>query len=982
MKLPARVLYRVGVAVPCCFLMSAAACQMTGPKATYVSARSLPGSHSATAVEAEREFKEAAVLRNKRTQADLRRAIDLLVDSARQFNTIGATARAASAEIEAGDTYVWMSAYPHALSAYQRALALDPNHPETKCLALGHIARTYANIGSNVVAEQYSERTAVPCAQVSDKKILGDVSEAQGEVKFWAADSPSADDYFVRSRQLAEEAGDDSTEAMSMMMLAQDIHSRDHDQSMSLARRAMALWKKADDQYGAARGHLAMAFFAGEDGNFRSARCHCEQALSVFSSTGDKDNEGVALNDLALVAKQSGDGDAALEDYVAARRNFVAAQDRLGEADSLDGIAGVRRGKGEYGSLLPLYERELRLAQVANNRSLRASALVSIADVHLHAHRYAEAELYYRQSLDEYAKTQNRYGEGIAYLRLASLAMEQGRLAQALDLLQQARKLKEQTGELEDQARIGYLQARVHLRLNQPDEARPEIERTIAIIESQRLRIDKFDSRAQYFASVHQDYALYIHVLMALDERYPEKKYRELAFEVAEKSKVRSLLDMLSESQLAAPCDEVLAQEAEPSPEQSQPQGVHPSAANASRALTLTEIQTEIGDRGTVLLEYAFDEDRAFAWLVDGEHVSAFDLGPAAKILSHLQAFRASLVPVQAKQEESPLAYLQRLKSAKNDVLHQSRQLADLLLGPVNLPRQKRVLIVPDGPLQSIPFAALSVSTDAGNASPLIEQNELVMLPSASVLSSLRKIAAGRPRPSTGITVFADPVFEQSTANLAATARLSNNTRSLTRALHDSQDSQYIPSLPGSRTEALAIQQVFGADRTRLALGYDANRGAVIDGSLANQQIVHFATHGIVDAYHPEMSGLVLSLRTKSGKPRDGYLRLEDIYNLKLSADLVVLSSCESALGKDLGSEGIIGLPRGFLYAGARSVIASLWKVNDAATATLMRAFYEGIQRGEGPGKALQQAQLTLHKSRNLSDPYNWAAFFLEGEYQ
>jgi CHAT domain-containing protein len=165
-------------------------------------------------------------------------------------------------------------------------------------------------------------------------------------------------------------------------------------------------------------------------------------------------------------------------------------------------------------------------------------------------------------------------------------------------------------------------------------------------------------------------------------------------------------------------------------------------------------------------------------------------------------------------------------------------------------------------------------------------------------------------------------------------------------------------------------------------MGYEANREAIMGSSIARQRIIHFATHGMMDTRHPEMSGLVLSMFDKRGKAQDGYLRLSDIYNLKLSADLVVLSSCESALGKDLGSEGINGLPRAFLYAGARSVIASLWKVDDEATVPLMKMFYSRLQRGENPARALQGAQLDLLKNARLSDPYYWAAFVLEGDYQ
>jgi CHAT domain-containing protein len=151
---------------------------------------------------------------------------------------------------------------------------------------------------------------------------------------------------------------------------------------------------------------------------------------------------------------------------------------------------------------------------------------------------------------------------------------------------------------------------------------------------------------------------------------------------------------------------------------------------------------------------------------------------------------------------------------------------------------------------------------------------------------------------------------------------------------------------------------------------------------LAQARVVHFATHGLLDTQRPENSGLVLALFNPRGQAQDGYLRVSDIYSLKLSADLVVLSSCASALGRDMGSEGIIGLPRAFLYAGAQRVIASLWQVDDDATAALMAYFYEDWKEGQSPPAALAHAQSRLAREPRFHDPRFWAAFFLEGEYR
>jgi hypothetical protein len=135
---------------------------------------------------------------------------------------------------------------------------------------------------------------------------------------------------------------------------------------------------------------------------------------------------------------------------------------------------------------------------------------------------------------------------------------------------------------------------------------------------------------------------------------------------------------------------------------------------------------------------------------------------------------------------------------------------------------------------------------------------------------------------------------------------------------------------------------------------------------------------------HPELSGMVLSLVDKDGHPQNGFLRLQDIYDLKLSAELVALSACQTGLGKEIKGEGLIGLARGFMYAGAPRIVASLWKVDDRATSELMKRFYQGLLGSEQlrPAEALRQAQLTIWKRKQWREPYYWAAFVLKGEWK
>ena len=168
-----------------------------------------------------------------------------------------------------------------------------------------------------------------------------------------------------------------------------------------------------------------------------------------------------------------------------------------------------------------------------------------------------------------------------------------------------------------------------------------------------------------------------------------------------------------------------------------------------------------------------------------------------------------------------------------------------------------------------------------------------------------------------------------------------------------------------------------------LATDFDASRVLAMSSNLKDYRFPHFATHGVLNNVHPELSGLVLSLLDREGLPVDGFLRLHEIFNMNLAADLVVVSACRTALGKEVRAEGLIGLTRGFFYAGSPRVVASLWEVQDRATADLMEHFYGGLlARKQSPASALRAAQVALWKEGRWKSPYYWAGFILQGEWR
>ena len=308
-----------------------------------------------------------------------------------------------------------------------------------------------------------------------------------------------------------------------------------------------------------------------------------------------------------------------------------------------------------------------------------------------------------------------------------------------------------------------------------------------------------------------------------------------------------------------------------------------------------------------------------------------------------------------------------------------------MLLGPLaNRLGKRRLAIVAEGALQYVPFAALP-APGPGPAVPLVATHEVVSLPSATTLAALRREASGRKAPGTRVAVLADPVFDRRdprvTGRPAPGPERGEMDDALTRSMKET-GLRKLDRLGASRKEAETIAALAGPGGSFLALDFRASRTAAMGAEVSTARVVHFASHGLLNSRHPELSGVVLSLVDEKGRPQDGFLQTRDVYKLKLSAELVVLSACQTALGKDVRGEGLLGLSRGFMYAGAPRVVASLWPVPDRATSELMKHFYEGIlRRGLRPAAALRAAQTAIRSEKRWASPYFWAAFTTQGDW-
>jgi CHAT domain-containing protein/Tfp pilus assembly protein PilF len=415
--------------------------------------------------------------------------------------------------------------------------------------------------------------------------------------------------------------------------------------------------------------------------------------------------------------------------------------------------------------------------------------------------------------------------------------------------------------------------------------------------------------------------------------------------------------------------------------------------------VSLEEVQRELLDEDTLLLEYVLGEKHSYLFAVTATSFDSYVLPPRTAIVDAAsQVYDFLTARDRPVAHESPFQRRDRVRRADAELLDRARTLSRMVLHPVaGQLAKKKLLVISDGALQYIPFGVLPAPSpgESGLSGALIERHEVVSLPSASVLLELRRAASRHQLPPGQVAILADPVFDSNDGRVGRADgavgarpdidRLSpRSSERLMRSIADvGWPASGLRRLPSTRREAQTILSLAERDRGMSALDFQASREVATGPELAKYRVVHFATHSLVDSKHPELSGLVLSMVDPQGHPRNGYLDLQDIYNLNLRAELVVLSACQTALGKEINEEGLIGLTRGFMYAGAARVIASLWKVDDAATMELMSRFYKLMWKKQmRPAAALQQAQIQMSKEPEWASPYYWAGFQIQGDWK
>ncbi|MEG4443844.1 tetratricopeptide repeat protein [Microcoleus sp. AT9_B5] len=885
------------------------------------------------------------------------------------IRAVGDKRREASILTNIGTIYFDLGENQKALEYLNQALPLRRAMGDRggEANTLTNIAGVYNSWGEKQKALEYLNQALPLIRAVGDRGGEASILNGIGGVYSDLGENQKALEFFNQALPLRRAMGDRGGEAATLNNIASVYNSWGEKQkALDFYNQALPLLRAVGDRSGEASILNGIGGVYSDLGENQKALEFFNQALPLRRAVGDRSGEVVTLNGIGLVYDSWGEKQKALELFNQALSLIRAVGDRGWEAITLNNIGYVYNSLGEKQKTLELFNQALSLFQAVGDRGLEAGSLNNIGRVYYGLGEKQKALEYYNQALPITRAVGNKDGEAGILYNIALLQRSQGNLKQALTLM----------------------------------------ENSITIIEDLRTKIGSQELRTSYFATVQDYYQFYIDLLMQLHQQNPSQGYDALALHASERARARSLLEQLTEAGLNLKADldpalkaeeqrltqalnaadqrriNLLKQYDNPKLEEVKAEidnilnqfqnlearirAANPAYANLKypEPLTLPEIQTKILDDKTLLLQYALGKDRSYLFLVSKTDLKTYKLPPKAEIEAALEQYRTLL------------------QSPDFTDLSQGQNLSQMLLGQIaGELKEQRLAIVGDGKLQLLPFAALPWGSGASLA-PLLKNHEIITLPSATSLAVQREQWQKRQQASRTLAVIADPVFKANDPRLGenATTTIAGDLSQVGSLIRNSCGD--FDRLPHTAIEAEQILALVPDAQEFSALGFDANYATATNPNLSQYRIVHLATHGCIQD-NPLLSNLALSFFNADGqKAETSLLKLQDIYNLELNADLVVLSACQTGTGKEVQGEGIVGLTRGFMYAGARRVAVSLWSVNDRATSILMSDYYrQMLEQKVDPAAALRQAQLAMWQSDSYSAPYYWAAFTLQGDW-
>ncbi len=749
-------------------------------------------------------------------------------------------------------------------------------------------------------------------------------------------------------------------------------------------------------------------------------------AEKAFPDNIDLIERGRLYNGVGLIYEDHGDWKASLSYRRKALECFRKENYPFGEIATLPSLIKLSYLSGDLVAAEDYFQRTKDLSRELDDELYFAAALQQIGDYYFDHGLNERAAFEYYEALKTLQKYNAEYHIALVRNKLGAIFVRQRRYQEASEQyslsLATSQRISSRFAEAQTLFNLAMLQ-----KLNHDyDASLSSVMRAISVSEGLYANISSSKLRSSYVSNSFDRYELFIGLLMGHFKLHTNNDYMIRAFKAVEESRVRSILESITATSILPSLDAVPAiaireneirilldtksnlltdqlmsrggaSETEKltneiaeleneldlvRAELKQTSPVY-SAIKDPPPFDVEDFQRNVLDEGSVLLEFFLGKEESYLWVVDKREVVAFVLPPRDEIEKRVEGLRSLLTARQPKSGESIDEREERVAAAEQEYWPAARELSNLLLGgPADKLRNKRLIVVPDGKLHYLPFSALPLPNSESDE-PMLLTNEVVYQPSAQTLALLTQLGTKRSAVERrDLLIYSDPVFsadDERLSGLDVSPASADEAKLDTFRFVESLGS--LPRLPGSKTETAAVIESSGTKAADSFSGFAANRDRLLNTDLSAYKVLHFATHGIVFDDRPELSGIVLSRFGEQGQQMNEFIRLQDIYGMKLNADLVVLSACDTGVGKEVKGEGIMSLNTAFLQSGARSVLASLWKVEDGAAQKLMKEFYSGISiENLTPSESLRRAQISLAKDPRYASPFYWAAFTLQGD--
>src|ERR1043165_2439537 len=963
---------------------------------------------SATSIEARRS-----------TLTDLLRDARLLLENDQ-------TLEAARALNRAGRIQLSLNSPQDALATYQQALNIlkRTSAPSTNIDVLNGMGAAYSRLVQCDKAQPFlrraitqSEQNSYPagkaealitlsaCQNFDDHGLA--LSTAQEALALWQSINSKrgmARSYvFIGDYQMAQENLAEATQSYEA---------------------ALNLWRELNVTDGQAEALISLGYVEYRKGAWQNVVAFLTQAQILVDEKADPYRMGQITSGLAETFVGGGLPEIGIDKYSEAIESYRQAQDRRAVIVTLWAMGKAYYILGNYPEALANLQQALADAEAIKETTIIAMCNDFLGRTLEAMNDRAAALRHFTLAFDLYQRAKNLMEAARVRALLGQIYQQQGKVEEARKYYQNALATFRALSDRVNQSATLYALGILELEQNNLKVAEDYLLQSIEATEQMRSVSTSRDLTAAFSATVQERYESYIECLMRRHQMEPEGGFAVRAFEISESARARSLAELLRVTQTdLLPGIEPELAEQEKSLRQSLQVKADYKVALLGRAYKKEEfdaLETElarleadykrvvetirarhpsyeqiaqpsawdsrkiqekvIADDQTVFLEYSLGVDKSYVWAITHNNIRSYELPPRAQInMAAEKVYKLMAAPPGADTE--------------SELTQATQELAEMVLSPVDSELDKRkVIIAADGALNYIPFQVLP--TRLNNNELLISNHEITNAPSASILGELQQQAEGRQVPAKLLAAFGDPVFASNQAQREDTndeqaIMQSLEATRLRQALRDVElnrdvfDPSLLRPLIYTKRELANLRDLAPAEQTFIAAEYDATRERLQSADLSQYAILHFATHGLLDTKRPENSGLVLSTVKPDGQAQRGFVGLQDIYALRAPVELVVLSACQTALGKDVRGEGLLGLTRGFMYAGASSVMASLWKVDDEATAELMRQFYVNmLQKQMTPAAALRAAQNSIRQRPEWQSPYYWAGFTLQGEYR